>query len=58
MADEFSIVGKPLPSVDGEAIVTGSAVYAADIYLPRMLHAKVLKSSPPRFHQENRRNPS
>jgi CO/xanthine dehydrogenase Mo-binding subunit len=33
-----------LPRIDADAKVTGSARYTADLALPRMLHAKVLRS--------------
>ena len=41
---EFHVVGKPLRKVDGLAKATGAAVYADDIALPGMLHAKTLRS--------------
>ncbi|MFH1681510.1 MAG: xanthine dehydrogenase family protein molybdopterin-binding subunit [Candidatus Eisenbacteria bacterium] len=37
-------VGKDVPRVDGMEKVTGSAVYTADLKLPRMLHAHVVRS--------------
>ena len=37
-------VGRRLPRVDSEAKARGTAVFAGDIRLPRMLHAKVLRS--------------
>jgi 4-hydroxybenzoyl-CoA reductase subunit alpha len=42
---EFKVVGQPLRKVDGLAKATGSAVYADDIALPGMLHAKTLRST-------------
>ncbi|MCA9001267.1 MAG: molybdopterin-dependent oxidoreductase, partial [Planctomycetes bacterium] len=42
--DSFQVIGKPHPKVDGMAKATGSAVYADDIQLPGMLHAKLLRS--------------
>lgn len=39
---EFAVVGKPTPRVEGSKKVTGKAIYAADIQLPGMLHAKLL----------------
>ena len=45
--DEFSIIGKPRRKVDGLAKATGEAVYADDIVLPGMLHAKTLRSPHP-----------
>ncbi len=35
-------VGKPVPRADATAKVTGKTVYADDMHLPRMLHAKIL----------------
>jgi 4-hydroxybenzoyl-CoA reductase alpha subunit len=45
--DEFSVIGKRLPRVDGYDKVTGMASYVADIKLPNMLHGKVLRSPIP-----------
>ena len=39
---EHRFVGKPLQRTDATAKVTGKTVYADDMHLPRMLHAKVL----------------
>jgi CO/xanthine dehydrogenase Mo-binding subunit len=44
---EHTYVGKPLRRVDAEAKVTGTAIYVADIRLPRLLHAKVLRAGTP-----------
>jgi 4-hydroxybenzoyl-CoA reductase subunit alpha len=41
------VVGKPLPKVDAAAKVTGRAVYADDMMLPRMLHCRILRSPHP-----------
>src|SRR5438552_4216701 len=41
------VVGKPLPKVDAAAKVTGRAVYADDMLLPRTLHCKILRSPHP-----------
>jgi CO/xanthine dehydrogenase Mo-binding subunit len=40
---QFKIMGKPLTRRDGEAKVTGKAHYAADIRVPGMLYAKILR---------------
>ncbi len=40
-------VGRSFPKVDGGAKVTGAAVYADDINLPRTLHCKILRSPLP-----------
>ena len=45
--DGFRTVGKPLRKVDGIDKATGRAVYADDIVLPGMLHAKTLRSPHP-----------
>ncbi|MEZ6013795.1 MAG: molybdopterin cofactor-binding domain-containing protein [Planctomycetota bacterium] len=42
--DEFRVIGKPNRKVDGLAKATGAAVYADDLSLPGMLHAKTLRS--------------
>jgi len=41
---EFSMIGRRNRKVEGLAKVTGRAVYADDITLPRMLHAKLKRS--------------
>src|SRR3972149_9029889 len=41
---EYRAVGKPVPRIEGIGKVTGKTVYADDMTLPRMLHAKVLGS--------------
>lgn len=42
--DEFKIIGKPFPRIDGEKIVTGRALYTQDIKLRGMLYGKILRS--------------
>ena len=42
-AKEFRLVGKPVKRRDGEAIVSGSAVYGSYVKLPGMLHAVVAR---------------
>lgn len=49
----FGTVGKRLPRVDARERVTGGAVYPADFKLPRMVHAKMLRS--PLAHARIRR---
>lgn len=44
---ELSLVGRSVPRVDALEKVTGSAKYGVDLELPRMLHAKVLRSKHP-----------
>ena len=43
----MKVVGKPLPKVDAATKVTGRAVYADDMLLPRTLHCKILRSPHP-----------
>src|SRR6266705_768091 len=40
----YKYIGAPLPKVDAYAKVTGRALYADDIMLPRMLHGRLLRS--------------
>lgn len=42
-ADRWQALGKPLPSVDGEAIVTGNYRYPSDVRREGMLYGKVLR---------------
>jgi len=42
-----NIVGKPTSRIDGVKRVTGGATYTADVKLPGMLHARVLRSPHP-----------
>ena len=39
------VVGRPYPTVDAAAKVTGQTRFADDVVLPRMLHCKILRSS-------------
>jgi 4-hydroxybenzoyl-CoA reductase alpha subunit len=43
----FDIIGKARRRVDGRAKVTGQVRYADDLFLPRMLYAKLLRSPHP-----------
>src|SRR5438552_18054472 len=43
-ARHYHIIGTPRPKVDAYAKVTGRALYADDIMLPRMLHGRLLRS--------------
>ena len=47
MTKQFSVIGKPLPKVDAASRVTGQAVYADDMLLPRTLHCRILRSPHP-----------
>ena len=40
---DFKIIGKPVLSLDAEAKVTGKAKYTADIKLPGMVYAKIVR---------------
>ncbi len=40
---DFKVIGKPIRSLDAEAKVTGTAKYSADIMLPGMLHATIVR---------------
>jgi CO/xanthine dehydrogenase Mo-binding subunit len=44
---DFKVVTKPQRKVDGLAKATGAALYADDLALPGMLHAKTLRSPHP-----------
>src|SRR5437773_10200375 len=43
----YTVIGTPLPKVDAYAKVTGRALYADDIMLPRMLYGRLLRSPHP-----------
>ena len=43
--DDASPIGQSIPPINAREKVSGTAVYAADIKLPRMLHATVLRST-------------
>ena len=38
------VIGRPYPKVDAAAKVTGQTKFADDLFLPRMLHCKILRS--------------
>ena len=44
---QYRVIGKPLRRVDAGVKVTGEALFAADVKLPNMLHAKILRSPYP-----------
>ena len=44
---EFNLVGKPHPRVDGIERVTGKALFTHDIDLPGMLYGKILRCPHP-----------
>ena len=45
--ESYQVIGKPLPKVDAYAKVTGRALYADDISLPRMVYGRLLRSPHP-----------
>jgi CO/xanthine dehydrogenase Mo-binding subunit len=49
----LKVVGKRLPRIDAKERVTGQAIYPADLSLPGMAHAKILRS--PLAHARIRR---
>jgi isoquinoline 1-oxidoreductase beta subunit len=44
---DFSIIGKPIPDIDSQSIVTGAPLYGLDVQVPGMLYAVIAK--PPQF---------
>ena len=44
---DFSVIGKPTPALDAPLKVRGASPYVGDMALPRMLHAKILRSPHP-----------
>ncbi|MGH2404462.1 MAG: xanthine dehydrogenase family protein molybdopterin-binding subunit, partial [bacterium] len=44
MPDQFAIIGKPLPKVDGMGKCTGQTKFADDLNLSRMLFGRLLRS--------------
>lgn len=51
--EELRVVGKPEPKVDGLKLVQGKPAFAADVQMPGMLYAKILRS--PHAHARIRR---
>jgi xanthine dehydrogenase YagR molybdenum-binding subunit len=43
-AQDFRIIGRPTPRIDGRLIVTGRAKYTHDLFFKDMLYAKILRS--------------
>lgn len=41
---KLSVIGKSVPRVDGREKVTGQAIYAYDMEIPRMLYGKIFRS--------------
>lgn len=44
MGDNYSVIGKSVPKIDGRVKVTGQAKYTGDLKLPNMLVGKILTS--------------
>jgi CO/xanthine dehydrogenase Mo-binding subunit len=44
---DFKVVGAPIPRIEGKDKVSGRTIYAADVNLPRLLWAKILRSPYP-----------
>ena len=44
---QYSVVGKPVPRVDGLAKLSGQAKYTTDVVLPGMVYGKILRSPHP-----------
>jgi 4-hydroxybenzoyl-CoA reductase subunit alpha len=49
-ARPYKVIGTPRPKVDAYSKVTGRALYADDIMLPRMLYGRLLRSPHPHAH--------
>ena len=45
--DDYTVIGKDIPRVDGREKATGAAIYTDDIKLPGMLHGMLLRSPVP-----------
>ena len=46
-SDAFEVIGRPLRKIDATAKVTGETRFADDLFFPRMLFAKLLRSPRP-----------
>ncbi len=47
MSDDLKVIGKPLRKVDALEKCKGETIFADDVVLPNMLHAKLLRSTRP-----------
>jgi 4-hydroxybenzoyl-CoA reductase subunit alpha len=47
MKRDFDVIGKPRRRVDGRAKVSGRTLFADDLFFPRMLYCKLLRSRYP-----------
>jgi nicotinate dehydrogenase subunit B len=52
--DEWQVLGRSLPSTQSAEIVQGKAIYASDLRMPDLLHARMLRPS----HYDAKINPS
>ncbi|HZN25535.1 MAG TPA: hypothetical protein VFB75_15020, partial [Burkholderiales bacterium] len=48
--ESLLVVGRDVPRTDAVPKVTGTAQYVADMHMPGMLHAAVLRSPHPHAH--------
>ena len=53
MSTDFTVVGKPLPRVDGVTRATGRITYGVDVKIPGMLYGKLLHSDYPHARIRN-----
>lgn len=42
--NDYRVVGKPVPRIDGKVKVTGTATFANDMTMPGLLHGKLVRS--------------
>ena len=42
--EDFSVIGKSMPLMDGVEKVTGEGIYGVDAQLPGMIHGRILRS--------------
>ncbi|MBI2368729.1 MAG: xanthine dehydrogenase family protein molybdopterin-binding subunit [Deltaproteobacteria bacterium] len=47
LTNELRVIGTRVPRIDGTTKASGDARYAVDVTLPRMLHARILRSPHP-----------
>ena len=45
--EDFSVIGKSMPLIDGVEKVTGEGIYGVDFQLPGMIHGRILRSPYP-----------
>lgn len=53
MADNLRVIGKPIRKVDALAKCMGQTRFADDLFLPRMLYCKILRSTRPHARIKN-----